>query len=74
MGAIVALQGGYLIALALTHTTSGAGSWEDAEEEDREPTQRHARRQVSVGRVAPDGGAHESEPSAQSRENCLAQG
>jgi hypothetical protein len=75
MGAIVALQGGYLIALVLTHTTFRAGSWEGAEgEEDREPTQQHARRQASIGRVAPDGGAREREPSASSHESCLAQG
>jgi hypothetical protein len=73
MGAIVALQGGYLLALMLPHTTYRAGSWEDMEGEDREPTQRHARRQASV-RVAPDGGAGEREPSARPRESALAQG
>jgi hypothetical protein len=74
MGAIVALQGGYLIALVLANTTFRASSWEDAEAEDRDERQRQARRQASGDRVTPDGGAREREPSAQSRESCLAQG
>ena len=75
MGAIVALQGGYLIALVLTNTTFRASSWEDAEADDRDERQRRqGRQQASGDRVTPDGGAREREPSARSHESCLARG
>jgi hypothetical protein len=74
IGAIVALQVGYLVALVLTHNPFRQGSWEDAEADDCDQMQRPPHRQALGGRVAPDGGTREREPSARTHQDCLARG